>query len=327
MKKITIISITALVLAACIAGFFVWKINDDKEKKELAVLADITSIQDQVNALYTDKQKTNLAATISNDAIQKTDDLFLAYKDKELSPQASELLNQASADLKDADRMFSLQQSIEQLFDENGAIVESADIASHKTQAEALKSDKPAFADELMITIHDAETQLEQISAATKMVDALFTSSEKSTVKKSISQKEIADAKANINNIKQDKAKTSLLSYIHVANQYLDAKLKAEAEAKAKAEAEAKAKAEAEAKAKAAAKKNSGKSPSSSNKSDSTIDLKDWVPYSTSDLSSLLKYLASGDVIEYNGQYYASPELFNMLSNEEVVYERDLSEE
>lgn len=327
MKKVTIISISALVLVACISGFIVWKINDDKEKKELAVLADIASIQDQVNALYKDEQKSNLAAAINNDTLQKTEDLFLVYKDAELSPQASQLLDQASADLNNANKMFSLQQSIEQLFDGNGAVVESADVAAHKTQAEALKSDKPAFADELMLKINDAETQLEQISAATKMVDALFTSSEKSTVKKSISQKEIADAKANINNIKQDKAKTSLLSHIHVATQYLDAKLKAEAEAKAKAEAEAKAKAEAEAKAKAEAKKSSGKSSSSSKKSGGTIDLKDWTPYSTSDLSLLLKYLASGDVIEYNGQYYASPDLFNMISNEEVVYERDLSKE
>ena len=320
MKKITIISITAFLLLASVSIFIIWKINDEKEKREIAILADISNIQDNVNSLYKDEHKMNLADNIDNNMIKRTHDLFLNYKNKELSPQASTLLNQASLDINYVDKMFSLKQSIDNIFDKNGAIIESSDIESYKNQLVALKSEKPSFVDELMIKINDAETQKEQISTATKMTDALFTSSEKSTVKESITRTEIDDVKAKINNIKQDKAKTNLLSYVQIADVYLDAKLKAAAEAKAKVEAEAKAKAVAEVK-----NNNSEKSPSPSQKSNDTLDLTGWAIFDTGDLATLLKYLASGDVIKYNGQYWASPELINMYSNEEIVYEHDVS--
>lgn len=323
MKKITIISITAILLLASVSIFIIWKINDEKEKREIAILADISNIQDHVNSLYKDEHKMNLADNIDNNMIKRTHDLFLNYKNKELSPQASTLLNQASLDINYVDKMFSLKQSIDNIFDKNGAIIESADIESYKNQLVALKSEKPSFVDELMIKINDAETQKEQITTATKMTDALFTSSEKSTVKESITRTEIDDVKAKINNIKQDKAKTNLLSYVQIADTYLDVKIKAEAEARAKVEAEAKAKAVAE--AKKSKNNNSEKSPSPSKKSNDTLDLTGWIIFDTGDPATLMKYLASGDVIKYNGQYWASPKLVNMYSNEEIVYEHDVS--
>ena len=310
MKKAPIIAIAFALIVVCVAGFMVWKINDDKVKKEMAILADISSIQEQVNTLYQDEQKKNLADPIDKDMIQRVHKLFAAYDNKELSPEASALLAKASSDISDVDKMYALKQSIDNLFDENGAIVESPDIESGKSQLEALKSAKPAFVDELTIKINEAESQFKQISAATKKVDSLFTSSEKTAVKKSIKQTEINEAKASVKKIKQHKAKTDLLSYVQVADVYLDAKIKAEA----------KAKAEAEAKERAAAPKNS-----SSKKSNDTLDLKGWVPYSPGDAATLLKYLASGDVVEYNGQYWASPELVNMMANEEVVYIHDIA--
>lgn len=57
MKKAPIIAIAFALIVVCVAGFMVWKINDDKVKKEMAILADISSIQEQVNTLYQDEQK------------------------------------------------------------------------------------------------------------------------------------------------------------------------------------------------------------------------------------------------------------------------------
>jgi hypothetical protein len=324
MKKATIISITAVLLIACVTGFTFWKINDVKEKKELAILADIAKIQESVNSLYKDEQKTHLADNIDQASIQSTHDLYSTYANQELSSQATTLLEQASLDINHVDNMFALKQSIDHLFDETGAIKEATDIDSAKSQLEALKSDKPVFAEELNLKLIDAETQIKRIASASTMVDALFTSPEKSAVKESIIQTEINVAKENVNQIKQNQAKNSLLSHIQVADDYLDAKIKAAA--KAKAEAEAKAKAEAEAKAKAAAAKNNkpGKS-SSSTKSDGTVDITGWYPYDTGDPATLLKYLLSGDVVKFNGQYYASPKLTDMLSNQEVVYFHDIA--
>ncbi|OPH54688.1 hypothetical protein BC351_31235 [Paenibacillus ferrarius] len=323
MKKTIIISIVALLLVGGISGFFIWEIQDDKAKKEMAIIADISTIQEKVNSLYNDNQKMNLADQVNNDIIKSTNDLFLNINNKELSPQASILLNQASFDISYVEKMFSVKQNIDKLFDKNGAIIESADIKSYKDQLDTLKSDKPSFVNEMMTKINDAETQKEQILTATRMVDALFTSSEKSTVKESITRTEIDNAKAKINDIKQDKAKESLLSFIQLTDSYIDSKIKAEAEATAKAKAEAKAKAIAD--ANKLKNNNSGKSSSPSKKADGTLDLTDWSEYSTGDPVSLLKYLASGDVVKYNGRYWASPKLVEMISNEEVVYYKDIS--
>lgn len=319
MKKTIIIWIAAILVLAGAAGFTVWKINDVKEKKELALLEDISSIQDDVNSLYADGQKTNLADHIDMNRIQQSQDLLGKYSGKELSAQATLLLKQASTDLSFAEKMFELKQSIGQLFDANGAIVQEADIDAHKGRLDALRTEKPNFADKMMVLILEAEAQKVQIEASSRLVDGLFSSPDKSTVKETVTQTEINDAKASIATIKQDKAKTSLLSYVQVADVYLDAKLKAEAEAKAaaeaKAKAEAEAKAQAEAEAKTKAKNNSSSSPKNAGQ---TPDLEGWSLYSTGDASLLLKYLLSGEVVKYNGQYWASPSLVDKLANPEV---------
>lgn len=320
MKKAVIISIAAVLILAGAAGFTFWKINDIKEKKELAMLEDIAGIQATVDSLYVNEQKTNLSENINNNQIQQSHNLIAEIRNKELSEQASLLLEKASADLNAAEEMLELKQSVAQLLDANGAIEEGADIGAQKSRVDVLLTEKPEFAAEMMVFIQEAEAQQNQIQVATKQVEGLFTSADKSTVRETVTQTEINDAKASVATIKQEKMKTSLLSDVETANVYLEAKLKAEAEAKAKAEAEAKAKAEAEAKAKAKAE--ADKEKSSSKKSSGKQDLTGWYPYSTGDPSLLLKYILSGEVVEYNGQYWASPALVERMSNPEIhVYE------
>ena len=57
------------------------------------------------------------------------------------------------------------------------------------------------------------------------------------------------------------------------------------------------------------------------------VDISDWVLYDTDNLELLAINLLEGNVIYYNGQYWCSPEYFELLSNEEIVYEHDISEE
>lgn len=56
-------------------------------------------------------------------------------------------------------------------------------------------------------------------------------------------------------------------------------------------------------------------------------DFTEWVPYNTSSMETLAQNLANGNVIYYNGQYWASPAYANMLSNEIVVYQHDVSQD
>lgn len=62
--------------------------------------------------------------------------------------------------------------------------------------------------------------------------------------------------------------------------------------------------------------------------SDATAAVKfdTYVPYSTSNWATLAKDLLEGNVVYYNGQYWATPEFANMIGNEEIVSYTDVSE-
>lgn len=51
----------------------------------------------------------------------------------------------------------------------------------------------------------------------------------------------------------------------------------------------------------------------------------EWGPYSTTDLQLLMQNIANGNVILYNGIYWASPTYANSIANEVVVYQHDIS--
>lgn len=50
-----------------------------------------------------------------------------------------------------------------------------------------------------------------------------------------------------------------------------------------------------------------------------------YIPYSTSSLETLAANILDGDVIEYEGQYYCTPEFATRTANENVVYSHDIS--
>ena len=53
----------------------------------------------------------------------------------------------------------------------------------------------------------------------------------------------------------------------------------------------------------------------------------DWVPYHTSSPTTLAEAMANGYVVYHNGQCLASPYYFKMVSNQKVVYFKDISSE
>jgi len=55
---------------------------------------------------------------------------------------------------------------------------------------------------------------------------------------------------------------------------------------------------------------------------DGTLNLTGWIGYDTDDEATLLKYIASGDVIYYMGQYWCSPRIVEAFSNGEDISER-----
>ena len=51
----------------------------------------------------------------------------------------------------------------------------------------------------------------------------------------------------------------------------------------------------------------------------------DYVLYSTSNLKTLVRNLLSGDVVYFDGQYWATPDYANRIADEEIIYENDIS--
>ena len=56
-----------------------------------------------------------------------------------------------------------------------------------------------------------------------------------------------------------------------------------------------------------------------------SYDSSKLIPYSTTDLSSLINNILSGKVIYINGNYYATPEYVNSMSNIKVTYADDIN--
>lgn len=72
-------------------------------------------------------------------------------------------------------------------------------------------------------------------------------------------------------------------------------------------------------------KTDSSRQPTKEQTAPQKPNLTNWTPYHTSDLKTLAENIAKGYVVYYNEQYWASPEFVEMLKNEEVVYENDIS--
>lgn len=50
-----------------------------------------------------------------------------------------------------------------------------------------------------------------------------------------------------------------------------------------------------------------------------------WSNYSTSSISTLANALSKGNIVYYQGQYWATPDYVNLLENVNVVYNHDIS--
>jgi hypothetical protein len=56
-------------------------------------------------------------------------------------------------------------------------------------------------------------------------------------------------------------------------------------------------------------------------------DLTGWILYETDNLELLARNILEGNVVYYNGQYWCSPEYYELILNEEIVYYNDVSED
>ncbi len=50
-----------------------------------------------------------------------------------------------------------------------------------------------------------------------------------------------------------------------------------------------------------------------------------WCPYSTTSLDTLTNDILEGNIVYYNGQYWATPDYYSLLKNTTIVYEHDIS--
>lgn len=224
------IMITCSTFAVAIASIFLF--NSRAEAKTLELVETVAS---NVDALYSDGTKTMLAedATMEN-VVAIESDIEEIEKSEELTQDAEQILSTAKEDLAYAKSMVDLRDSTEGLFDENGRLIDDADIATVQKKADELTADKPEFVASIQPLIIEANAQQSAITAT----NALFTDETRKTVRNDVTRDEYHSAVESVELVTTETVKTKLFASLDLVNTYLTEQEEAEAEAKAEKEAE-----------------------------------------------------------------------------------------
>ncbi len=263
-KLVALISVLAVVLIITgVTGWTVYANNNEMESK-------VSEIQNDVNALYSSDKKM-LDTDISKEKFDSLDSDLKKLEGEDMSQDTAGKLNTAIMELATAEDMFKLQEETNALLDQDGAIVENADIASAEKLATDLEKTKAEFVALQRVKIDDAKAQQQIIADATNAVNALFTTPERTEVSSTVSRDTYNSAKALVDSIKQASTKQALTGSLDQVNTKINEQEQAQAAAIAQAEVEEQAEANADASSNSDSSNNpngsSGSSSSGSNDS------------------------------------------------------------
>ncbi|MBC1484581.1 hypothetical protein HCJ58_15060 [Listeria sp. FSL L7-1509] len=219
------IAISVVILGGGALGFHNYSVKAEEKAKVVQKKEErnkIKKLKKEVLSYYTDDKKTNIKQEI------EISDL------KETSLDLSELTKNGKNDTKEVDemeldiylarKMLSLRWNVINLLDENGVLKENADVEGTEESVNAYKETKPEFFIEQKKALNEAKNQETQIKNAECKVNQLFATVIKEDVKEGITWDNYNVAKTEIDKIKQDKAKNSLLEYLKKPNEYLKKK-------------------------------------------------------------------------------------------------------
>ncbi len=174
MKRKSIV-LVVIVFVLILGAASIWKVSANKS--EIAETSKrVKNIGKKVDALYSDDKKEMLATDISQQAFEEVNALLKKEEGQEMSEEVASKLGGTINELSTAEQMFKLQEQANALLDENGVIVENADVTVVEELATDLEKDKPDFVAVQKVKIENAKAQQIAITDAANSVNVLFTS-------------------------------------------------------------------------------------------------------------------------------------------------------
>lgn len=208
-KKIIIAAVAVVVVLVGAVGGVLAKGYFDREK---AVMADVEEIASLVETMYDSAQKENIAEDLTEERVEEIAQRIAQREEEGLVGRAEEDFEAVRTNFLQAQEMLRIRTNVRALLDKDGAVVEKADAKLLLSSLEEWETTKPAFYAEMLETITEAQTQLDQITAATEAVAGLFSDYTAKTVREDVTAEEVATVKEKVNAIKQLSAKEALLA-------------------------------------------------------------------------------------------------------------------
>ncbi|MBC1639892.1 hypothetical protein HB936_13740 [Listeria welshimeri] len=260
------VAVGLLVLGGGMLGFHNYSVKA-QEQEQIRISKEkneIKDLQTQIDKYFTNDKKEDIVASVNKEDMQQ-----LVNKSKELpkSYDITKELERLSTDLLDLQTMTYAQNKVNALFDTQNALIPSANIKFAESEVNRLKTKKPVFVKNQLKKIDEAKNQKKIIEEATTKVNNLFTTEQKTEVKKEVTRTSYNQAKEAVNKIKQQQAKEDLLKNLDTVNKSLTEKEKKEKQAAAEKAVQNETSKPAESTNSADSNSSSNESNSSSNKS------------------------------------------------------------
>lgn len=216
----------ALALTLVGGAYGGYKVYEHRQEQHLEQqqLNTIKDLQNSVITLYKDTKKELLAENINQMKIDQVKQDLQCQKENSFSLHNKKKFASIKVDLRNAEKMFQLQEEAGQLLDENGVLTENANIASVEEYASELHRIKPLFVETVFLKINEAKTQQNDILVATDSVNSLFVTEERKEVKDDIIRGPYDAAVNAVNKIKQEKAKRELSVFLEQVNRFITQK-------------------------------------------------------------------------------------------------------
>ncbi|MBC1654331.1 hypothetical protein HCJ04_13630 [Listeria welshimeri] len=259
------IAVGLVILGGGALGFHNYNVK--AEEKAMTVKQNknkVKALQEEVNKFYTNPKKEDIVEDAKKDDVKEL--LEKALKLPKDLDNAKELQT-LTTDINDLRKMVYARDKVMSLLDDQKALVYGANIQLAQGDIDRLKTIKPIFVEEQQKVIDEANNQKKVIDEATTKVNNLFTTEQKTEVKKEVTRDTYNVAKEAVNKIKQKQAKEELLKNLDTVNKSLTEKEKKEKQAAAEKAVQNETSKPAESTKSADSNSSSNESNSSSNKS------------------------------------------------------------
>lgn len=259
------IAVGLVILGGGALGFHNYNVK--AEEKAMTVKQNknkVKALQEEVNKFYTNPKKEDIVEDAKKDDVKEL--LEKALKLPKDLDNAKELQT-LTTDINDLRKMVYARDKVMSLLDDQKALVSGANIQLAQEDIDRLKTIKPIFVEEQQKVIDEANNQKKVIDEATTKVNNLFTTEQKTEVKKEVTRDTYNVAKEAVNKIKQKQAKEELLKNLDTVNKSLTEKEKKEKQVAAEKAVQNETSKPAESTKSADSNSSSNESNSSSNKS------------------------------------------------------------